>query len=118
MTHKERMRMNKIRYAFATGSIVYVMLCTRPILSHTECHEQIPNKSRGGSLDNYKDILKYLKRTKDVFLVYGGAELQVKGYANASFQIDRDDSKSQSGYIFTLNNGAQSVGKVPSKLRL
>ena len=27
---------------------------------------------------------------------------------NASFQSDRDDSKSQSGYVFTLNDGAIS----------
>ena len=33
-----------------------------------------------------KNILKYLKRTKDMFLVYGGdEELVVKGYVDASF---------------------------------
>ena len=53
--------------------------------------------------------LKYLKRTKDLFLVYGGdEELVVKGYIDASFLIDPDDFKSQSGYVFTLNGGAVS----------
>ena len=43
-----------------------------------------------------KNILKYLKRTKEMFLVYGGdEELIVKGYIDASFDIDLDDSKSQ-----------------------
>ena len=38
-----------------------------------------------------KNILKYLKRTKDMFLVYGGdEELVVKGYVDASFDIDLD----------------------------
>ena len=56
-----------------------------------------------------KNILKYLKRNKDKFLVYGGhKELVVEGYTDASFQIDRDDFKSQSGYIFCLNGGAFS----------
>ena len=33
-----------------------------------------------------KNILKYLKRTKDMFLIYGGdEELIVKGYVDASF---------------------------------
>ena len=42
-----------------------------------------------------KNILKYLKRTKDMFLVYGGdEELVVKGYVDASFDTDLDDSKS------------------------
>ena len=33
-------------------------------------------------------------------------ELNISGYTDASFQSDRDDSKSQSGYIFNLNGGA------------
>ncbi|GKD01887.1 hypothetical protein Tco_1172161, partial [Tanacetum coccineum] len=47
-----------------------------------------------------KNILKYLRNTKDTFLVYGGnpeAEL---------FETDRDDTKSQNGYVFILNGGA------------
>ena len=43
-----------------------------------------------------KNILNYLKKTNDVFLVYGRAELQVRGYAVSSFQNDKDDNKSQS----------------------
>ena len=39
-----------------------------------------------------KNTLKYLKRTKDMFLVYGGdEELVVKGYVDASFDTDPDD---------------------------
>ena len=42
--------------------------------------------------------------TKDMFLVYGGdKELIVKGYIDGSFDIDPDDSKSQTGYVFILN---------------
>ena len=68
-----------------------------------------------GSLDSGQDILEYLKRTKDMFLVYGGdKELIVNGYVDASFDTDPDDSKSQTGYVFTLNGGL-SVGAVLSK---
>ena len=56
-----------------------------------------------------KNILKYMKRTKDMFLIYGGdKELIVKGYVDASFDTDPDDSKSQTGYVFTLNDGGVS----------
>ena len=42
-----------------------------------------------------------------MFLVYGGEDgLSVRGYTDASFQTDKDDSKSQSGYVFKLNGGA------------
>ncbi|KAK1697773.1 hypothetical protein QYE76_014470 [Lolium multiflorum] len=44
-----------------------------------------------------KNILKYLKRTKDMFLCYGGdQELVVTSYTDASWNTDPDDSKSQS----------------------
>ena len=55
-----------------------------------------------------KNILKYLRRTKEVFLIYGDRDLIMEWYSDASFQSDRDDSKSQSGYVFTLNDGAVS----------
>ncbi|GKG05680.1 hypothetical protein Tco_0325766 [Tanacetum coccineum] len=45
-----------------------------------------------------KIILKYLRNTKDMFLVYGGnpeAELQVDCYCDAGFETDRYDTKSQ-----------------------
>ena len=45
-----------------------------------------------------------------MFLVFGGVEeeLTVRCYTDASFQTDRDDSRSQSGFVFTLNGGAVS----------
>jgi hypothetical protein len=42
-----------------------------------------------------KNSLKYLRRTKKAFFVFGDEEeLVVKGYNDASFRIDMDDSKS------------------------
>ena len=56
-----------------------------------------------------KNILKYLKRTKEMFLDYeGDKELVVKGYVDASFDTDLDDSKSQTGNVYILNGGAVS----------
>ena len=51
--------------------------------------------------------MKYLKRTKEMFLVYGDEEeLVVRGYADASFQTGRDDCRSHSGLVYVLNGGA------------
>jgi hypothetical protein len=36
----------------------------------------------------------------------GEEELIGKGYSDASFQIDADDSKLQSSFVFSLNGGA------------
>ncbi|KAL0367216.1 UNVERIFIED_CONTAM: Retrovirus-related Pol polyprotein from transposon RE2 [Sesamum radiatum] len=40
-----------------------------------------------------------------MFLIYGGGELILEGYSEASFQSDDDDAKSQSGFVFKLNSG-------------
>jgi hypothetical protein len=56
-----------------------------------------------------KNILKYFRRTKKVFLVFGGEEvLVVTCYTDACFQIDTDDSESQFGFVFCLNGGVVS----------
>jgi hypothetical protein len=56
-----------------------------------------------------KTILKYLRRTKDIFLIYRGeTELVVRGYTAVSFQIDHDDLRSQSKFVFVLNDGVVS----------
>ena len=38
--------------------------------------------------------------------MYGETNLKLVGFTDCSFQLDHDDSKSMSGYIFTLNDGA------------
>ena len=53
-----------------------------------------------------KAILKYLRNTKDQWLVYGESDLKLVGFTDSSFQSDHDDSRSMLGYIFTLNGGA------------
>ena len=110
-TTDQKKRMKEIPYASAIGSIMYAMLCTRPdvsfALSCTSRHQADPGEQHWIAV---KAILKYLRRTKNAFLVYGGAdgELEVKGYVDASFQTDPDDFKSQYGYVFVLNGGAFS----------
>nr|GEW84033.1 hypothetical protein [Tanacetum cinerariifolium] len=55
-----------------------------------------------------KNIMKYLRNTKDMFLVYGGdlkRELRVSCYTDAGYLTNADDLKSQIGYVFVLNCG-------------
>nr|GEZ75688.1 hypothetical protein [Tanacetum cinerariifolium] len=55
-----------------------------------------------------KNILKYLRNTKNMFLVYGGnmeRELRVSCYTDVGYLTDADNLKSQTGYVFVLNGG-------------
>ena len=75
-TQEERERMSKIPYASAIGSIMYAMLCTRPdvsfALSVTSRFQSTYGEEHWAAV---KNILKYLRRTKDLFLVYGEGDL-------------------------------------------
>ncbi|VFQ79198.1 unnamed protein product [Cuscuta campestris] len=109
-TPEQKELMMKVPYASAIGSIMYAMICTRPdvsfALSVTSRYQGSPREAHWTAV---KNILKYLRNTKDAFLVYGGEEeLKVVGYTDPSFQTDRDDSKSQAGYLFCMNGGAFS----------
>ena len=106
-TLDEKDRMSKIPYASAIGSIMYAIICTRPDVSYAlSMTSRFQSNPGEGHWTAVKNILKYLKRTKDSFLVYGGEEgLVVRGYTDSSFQTDKDDSIYQSGFVFCLNGG-------------
>jgi hypothetical protein len=75
---------------------MYAMLCTHPDVSYAlsamSSHQSNYGKAHWTII---KNMLKYLRQTKEAFLVLGGEEeLVVTGYSDASFQIDADDSKS------------------------
>ncbi|KAL0361590.1 UNVERIFIED_CONTAM: hypothetical protein Sradi_3843500 [Sesamum radiatum] len=76
-----------------------------PMSLRFERDEQISGMHREAHWVRSKSILKYLKRTKDIFLIYSGGDLILEGYNDASFQSDDDDAKSQSGFVFKLNGG-------------
>ncbi|KAJ9552730.1 hypothetical protein OSB04_016775 [Centaurea solstitialis] len=105
ISSEDQDKMKSVPYASAIGSIMYAMLCTRPDVAYsvsvTSRYQQNPGEPHWVAV---KNILKYLRRTKEMFL----DEISVTGYSDASFQTDRDDFRSQSGYVFTLNGGAIS----------
>jgi hypothetical protein len=107
----EKSVMSSIPYASAIGSIMYAMLSTNPdialALSLTSRYQSNPGMSHWTAV---KNIVKFLRRTKDMVLVYGGSniELDVKGYVSTNYKADSDDEKSQTGYVFLVNGGAVS----------
>ncbi|GJZ04432.1 retrotransposon protein, putative, ty1-copia subclass [Tanacetum coccineum] len=72
-TAKEVKRMQNVPYASAVRSIMYAVRCIRPDVAFaqniTSHFQQNPGESQWTVVIN---ILKYLRNTKDMFLVYGG----------------------------------------------
>nr|GEV86718.1 hypothetical protein [Tanacetum cinerariifolium] len=85
-------KMSRVSYASAIGSIMYAMTYTRPdvsfALSMVSRHQQNPVE---GHWTTVKNILTYLRNTKDKFLVYGGEkELRVTGYCHAACEASKE----------------------------
>ena len=69
---EDREKMKGVPNASAIGSIMYAMLCTRPdvclAISLVGRYQSNPGVDHWIAV---KNILKYLKRIKDMFFVYG-----------------------------------------------
>ncbi|GJS51732.1 retrotransposon protein, putative, ty1-copia subclass [Tanacetum coccineum] len=95
-TPAEVKRMKGVPYASVIGSIMYAVRYTRPYVAFsqnlTSRYQQHPGESHWTIVMN---ILKYLRNTKDMFLVYGGdstTELSVTCYTDAG-AVDWKSSK-------------------------
>ncbi|GKC37732.1 retrotransposon protein, putative, ty1-copia subclass [Tanacetum coccineum] len=71
-THAEIRRMHNVPYALAVGSIMYAVRCTRPDVAFAQ---NITSRFQQNPCDLHwttaKNIRKYVRNTKDMFLVYG-----------------------------------------------
>ena len=96
-TDQEIAQMSLVPYASAIGSIMYAMLCARPdvayALSVTSRFQSNPGEEHWVAV---KNILKYLKRTKDLFLVFGGED-------ELKFMVIRMRVSKQTQILFTHN---------------
>ncbi|XP_073064035.1 secreted RxLR effector protein 161-like [Primulina eburnea] len=98
--------MSHIPVASAIGSIMYDMISTQLDIAFALSVER-RYQSNPGLLHwkAVKDIFKYLRKTKNLFLVYKSGELKLEGFTDSNFESDVDDSKSTSGFVFKLNDG-------------
>ncbi|GKC60421.1 hypothetical protein Tco_1088019, partial [Tanacetum coccineum] len=72
-TPEELKRMQNAPYASVVGSIMYTIRCTRPDVAFTQNITSHFLQNQGEPhWTAVKTILKYLRNTKDMFLVYGG----------------------------------------------
>ncbi|GJW05230.1 retrotransposon protein, putative, ty1-copia subclass [Tanacetum coccineum] len=100
-------RMSKVPYANVVGSLMYLMVCTRPDITYAVSivsrYLANPGKNHWEAV---KWILKYLKGTADVGLVYGrdqGKHVDVDGFVDADYAKDPDKGRSITGYVFMVH---------------
>ena len=88
-TKEERDHMNKVPYASAIGSLMYVMVCTRPNISHVvRVVSRFMSRPGKQHWETVKWILRYLRGSSDTCLCFTGVSLKLQGYVDADFTGD------------------------------
>ena len=86
---------------------MYDMLCTRPDICYAVGMVSRYQSNLGLKYQTVvKYIFKYLRRTRDYMLTYGGSDLIPIDYTNSDFMSDMDYRKSISEYGFKSLGGA------------
>ncbi|GKA97289.1 hypothetical protein Tco_0825183 [Tanacetum coccineum] len=89
------------------GSLMYATHCIRPDIAYAIC--KLSRYTSNPSQDHWKAIGRvfgYLKRTRQLALYYDRFPAVLEGYLDASWITGSSDSKSTTGWIFTLGGGA------------
>ena len=100
---------SQIEYARVIGSLMYLMNCTRPDLTYTV--SRLARYTSNPGSEHYKAIvrvLRYLRFTRDYGLHYTRYPEVLEGFTDASWISDIQDSKSTTGYVFTLGGAVVS----------
>ncbi|RVW41557.1 Retrovirus-related Pol polyprotein from transposon TNT 1-94 [Vitis vinifera] len=98
---------SQVEYSRLIGSLMYLMSCTRPDIAYA-----VGKLSRYTSNPGAKHwqgiirVLKYLRFTRDYGLHYTRYPAVLEGYSDANCISNVKDSKSHSGYVFTLGGAA------------
>ena len=98
-------------YQSMLGSLMYLMLGTRPYLAFAvgalSQHAATPGSAHLAAL---KRVYHYVRGTSDYALVYNRSTngLALTGYVDADWAADVNTRRSVTGYVFTLAGGAVS----------
>ena len=99
----------QLEYSRILGSIMYVMNCTRPDIAYAV--SKLSRYTSNPGKNHWKAIIRvlgYLRYTQNHGLHYGRYPSVIEGYCDANWITGSSDTKSTSGYVFTLANGAIS----------
>ena len=100
---------SQLEYSRVIGSLMYLMSCTRPDIAYAV--SKLSRYTSNPNGDHWKGIvrvLRYLRYTRDYGLHYTRYPAVLEGYSDANWISDVKNSKSTSGYVFTLAGAAIS----------
>ena len=100
---------SQLQYSQVIGSLMYLMNATRPNIAYSVSrlsrYTSNPGKDHWEALVR---VLRYLKYTITYGLHYTKYQPVLEGYSDANWISDNTETKSTSGYVFTLGGAAIS----------
>jgi hypothetical protein len=100
---------SQLEYSQIIGSFMYIMNCTRPDIAYSV--RKLSKYTSNLREDHWKAIVKvlrYLKYTLNYGVYFTRYPAVLERYSDANWISDTNDTKSTSGYIFTLGGAAVS----------
>ena len=99
--------MSKVPNENAVGCLMYMMVCTRPDISHAvrvvNRYMADPGKEHWNAV---KWIFRYLTSTRDFSILFDQrASTEAAGYVDSDYAGDLDFRKSMIGYVFRFDGG-------------
>ncbi|XP_031262785.1 secreted RxLR effector protein 161-like [Pistacia vera] len=104
-TDAELIKMESVPYANAIGSVMYAMISTRLDFSFAiSMLSRFMSNPGAEHWTTLKWVIKYINNTLWVGLEYGkkGTSLDLVGFVDSDFAVDKNTRKSTTSYYFTL----------------
>ncbi|KAJ9535661.1 LOW QUALITY PROTEIN: hypothetical protein OSB04_un001195 [Centaurea solstitialis] len=102
----KRIVLYKVEYSRILDSLMYLMSCTRLDLAYAV--SKLSKYTSNASVEYWRSITRLLRYTRECGLHYGRYPTVIKGYSDANWISDIKDSRSTSGYVFTLGSATIS----------
>ena len=100
---------SQLEYSRIIGSLMYLTNCTRPDIA--QAVNRLSRYTSNPGHNHWKAmvrVLRYLRETSKYGLHYTRYPAVLEGYSDANWISDTADSKSTSGFVFTLGGAAVS----------
>ena len=100
---------SQLQYSQVIGSLMYLMNATRPDIAYSV--SRLSRYTCNSAKDHWEDlvrVLRYLKYTITYGLHYTRYPSVLEGYSDANWISNNIETKSTSGYVFTLGGTAVS----------
>jgi hypothetical protein len=107
VTEEEKTLASKQPYRELVGSLMYLMVCTRPDIAFAICQLSRYGSNHGsGHWSALMHVIRYVKGTKSLGITFrGNSGLYPSLFSDASFASDKDSRRSVSGYISYVGGG-------------